>query len=235
MSEQQPGRWSDPEFVRNWDRRPANRLKAEQLDILAAVVKENWQVGSRILDLGCGTGKTERLLLPHLPDARFVCVDRSEVMLEFARQRLAAHTRQCRFLVHDLAHLESLRLPERSSRFILLIDAVHELTHPAKRRLFRFCRDHLSGRGLLLIIDRIALDLANLRPAHLAVLNRLQRITQSRDGQMSSSFTDPRRKDREHPLALEPYLRMLRATGFTPAVLHLHFHKVLLAATPNRT
>ncbi len=225
-------RWTNRAFVRDWDRKPPNRLKAEQLDILVAVVKESWRTGSRILDLGCGTGKTEKLILRHVPDARFVCVDRSVAMLELARKRLASHAGQCRFLTHDLAQIQALDLAERPFRFILLVDTVHELSDPAKRRLFRFCRAHLAERGLLLILDRIALDLSSLRPAHLAVLRRLQRVTRSSTGQLSKTFADPRAKDHEHPLHLERYLRMLGSAGLTPALLHLHFHKVLLAATP---
>jgi len=37
--------------------------------------------------------------------------------------------------------------------------------------------------------------------------------------------------DHEHPLHLEPYLRMLSSADLAPAVLHLHSHKALLAAT----
>ncbi len=230
--ETRPGRWHDREFVRNWDRRPTNRLKAEQLDILAAVIKENWRKGAHILDLGCGTGKTEARILTQLPAARFVCVDRSEVMLQLARRRLAARAGRCRFIAHDLDRIEALRLPERSFRFIVLVDVVHELTHPAKCRLLRYCRAHLAQRGLLLILDRIAPDLVHLRSAHAGVLHRLQQVVGSSSGQMSESFVDPRRHDHEHPLALEPCLRMLRTTGLVPAVLHLHFHKALIAATP---
>ena len=89
-SSSMPGRWGDREFVQVWDSQPTNPLKAEQLGILANVISDNWRKGSRILDLGCGTGKTEAAILERLPVARFTCVDRSEVMLGFARKRLRA-------------------------------------------------------------------------------------------------------------------------------------------------
>ncbi|MBN2465084.1 class I SAM-dependent methyltransferase [candidate division WOR-3 bacterium] len=227
-----PGRWGDEDFVRVWDKRPSNPLKLEQLDILAATITQNWRRGARILDLGCGTGKIEERILEQLPVARFVCVDRSEMMLKFARKRLAAYAQQCRFVCADLGRTERLELPDRPFRFIILVDVVHELTDPAKRRLLRFCRKNLAPDGMLLFIDRIALDLENLRSAHTAVLRRLQSRTGIRTGQLSGCFADSRHRDHEHPLALEPYLRLFRACGFAPAVLHLHFHKVLFAARP---
>lgn len=227
-----PGRWGDADFVRVWDKQPSNPLKVEQLDILTAVISRNWRRGARILDLGCGTGKIEERIFGRLPVAKFVCADRSEVMLRFARKRLAAHAQQCRFVCADLNHLDRLDLPERPFRFILLVDVVHELTDPAKRGLLRFCRQNLTPDGLVLLVDRIALDLKHLRGAHVAVLHRLQYLTGTKTGQLSDCFADPRHHDHELPYGLESYLRAFRACGFAPAVLHLHFHKALFAARP---
>ena len=227
-----PGRWGDADFVRVWDSQPTNPLKAEQLDILAEVIKENWRRGSRILDLGCGTGKTEALILGRLPVARFTCADRSEVMLDFARQKLSRFGDQCRFVTADLARPNQLRAPGAPFRFIVTVDVVHELPDAAKARLFKFCRRSLTRDGLLLILDRVALDLPRFRRPMASVLARLQRLTGSRSGQFSDCFVDPRHHDHEHPLGLDPYLRLLRRAGFSPTLLHLHFHKALIAAGP---
>jgi SAM-dependent methyltransferase len=230
-----PGKWGDREFVKVWDSQPTNPLKAEQLDILANVVRDNWKRGSRILDLGCGTGKTEALILERLPVARFVCVDRSEVMLGFARERLQGFGSQSRFVTTDLDRLESVGMPGAPFRFILSVDVVHELPDAAKARLFRLCRRNLTQDGMLLILDRIALDLHQFRRPMASVLGRLQHLQGSHSGQLSDHFADPRRPDHEHPLALEPYLRMFRACGLAPAILHLHFHKALFVARPAET
>jgi SAM-dependent methyltransferase len=172
------------------------------------------------------------VILERLPVARFTCVDRSEVMLDFAGKRLRRFGDQCRFVTADLARPDALRVPGSRFRFIITVDAIHELPDAAKVRLFKFCRRNLTRDGLLLILDRIALDLPRFRRPLASVLGRLQRVAGSRSGQFSDCFADPRHRDHEHPFALEPYFQRLRRAGFSPALLHLHFHKALIAAKP---
>ena len=223
-----PDRWHRVDFVRAWDEVPPTPLRAEQLDIMAAVIRDNWRKGSRILDLGCGTGKAERFLLERLPVARFDCVDRSPAMLELAREKLDPHA--ARFFKHDLARLDTLRLSERSYRFIISVNTVHELKPAAQRRLIRFCAARLGRAGTLLVIDRVRLDRANFRAEYTAVLERLQRLGRTTTGEYSTDFATPGNKDDEHPLALEQWFRLIRANGLAPALLHLHCHKALIAA-----
>ncbi len=227
-----PGRWHDRLFVRVWDAQPINLLKAEQLDILIAAMAASWRRRSRILNLGCGTGKLEALVLKRLPDAQFLSVDRSEVMLELARKRLRRHQQSCRFLIADLSRLSTANTGRGRFRFITAVDVLHELPPPAQQRLFRFCHARLSRNGLLLLLDRVALDLACLRRPLTGVLRRLQQVTALRTGQLSDSFLDPRQQDHEHPLTLTACLASLERAGLKPAVLHHHLHKTLIAAVP---
>jgi SAM-dependent methyltransferase len=230
---EQSDKWRDRAFVRVWDAQPQNLLKAEQLDVLVAAMAACWRRGSRILNLGCGTGKFEALVLRRLPDARFTSVDRSTVMLELARRRLARHPESCRFIAADISDPARMTLGDARLRFITAIDVVHELAPAAQRRVFRFCRERLVRGGLLFILDRVALDLAHLRRPLTGVLARLQSATGTRTGQMSDCFADPGHRDGEHPLTIEQYLARLRDAGLRPAVLHHHFHKTLIAACPD--
>ena len=229
-----PGRWGDEDFVRVWDSQPTSPLKAEQLDIITEVIRRNWRKGARILDLGCGTGKAEELIFDRLPVARFVCVDRSEVMLGLARKKLRRFGDQCVFVQADLARLNRAVIPGSSFRFIISMDAIHELEDRSKLRLLRYCCDHLARDGFLLILDRLALDLAHFRIPLAGVLKRLQREARSQSGQLSDCFVDHRSRDHEYPLTLESYFRLLRKAGFDAALLHLHLHKAVIVARPFR-
>ena len=225
-------KWSDRDFISVWDARPTSALRREQMDIMAAVIKDNYRAGSRILSLGCGTGKLEELIFSRVPSARFTSVDRSAVMLELAAEKLARHRANVTFVQSDLARLARARLPGAPFRFITSVNVLHELPDPVKRRLFRFCRSNLTAGGLLLILDRLAIDRKRLHAAYASTLDRLQRITGEKSGELSRDFVDPRATDHEQPISLEQYLRWLRAARFEPAVLHLHFHKALIAARP---
>jgi len=229
-----PDKWLDRGFIRVWDARPPSLLRKEQLDILAALVKDNWRKGCRILDLGCGTGKLEQLLFGCLPLARFTSVDGSPAMLGVAREKLVSRAAQVEFVQHDLARLSEARLPGRPFRLIVSVNVIHELTHDAKRRLLKVCRNNLARNGTLLIIDRVAIERQRLRESYSAVLRRLQRLNGEASGELSSDFLNPRAPDHERPATLDQYFRWLRSAGFTPGLLHLHFHKALIAAKPCR-
>lgn len=223
-------KWSDRDFIRVWDARPPSALRREQMDIMAAVIKDNYRPGARILSLGCGTGRLEELIFSRAPNAKFTSVDRSAVMLELAAEKLARHCANVTFVQSDLARLDRARLPGAPFQFITSVNVIHELPDPGKRRLFRVCRANLAANGLLLILDRLAIDRKRLHAAYASTLARLQRITGEKMGELSPDFVDPRATDHEQPISLEQYLRWLRAARFEPAVLHLHFHKALIAA-----
>ena len=55
-----------------------------------------------MLDLGCGDGKLAAVVLEARPEAaEAICIDRSEPMLDLARQRFAGEPR-ARLVEHDL-------------------------------------------------------------------------------------------------------------------------------------
>jgi SAM-dependent methyltransferase len=209
-------------------------LRREQIDILVTVVADSLRPGARVLNLGCGTGKLEHLILDRLPAARLTSVDRSAPMLAVARERLGRYADRVTLVQTDIAQLGGVELPGKPFQFITSVNVIHELPDVSKLRLLRACRPCLTRNGLILIVDRLAVDRRILKPAYTSTLRRLQRVTGDKQGELSADFANPRRPEREQPLDLDGWLRVLRRAGFRPAVLHLHFHKALLVARPLR-
>jgi ubiquinone/menaquinone biosynthesis C-methylase UbiE len=78
---------------------------------------------SRILDIGCGTGRYSTALAAHF-DARVVAVDPSEKMLAQARKKATAHVRYRR------ASGESLPLADRSVDMVFMSMVFHHFDDP---------------------------------------------------------------------------------------------------------
>lgn len=114
-----------------------------------------------ILDVGCGTGEFERLLLKQYLPTRLVGVDISEKMLEVARQKMAAEP------VVSIQRAEARTLPFERDEFdcVVTASAFHYFDDPATtleemRRVVKpdghlllldWCRDYFPCR----VYDRV--------------------------------------------------------------------------------
>ena len=92
------------DYVHGYDAYEATRL-TDQASTLDELLHDgtHFDVGSRVLEAGCGIGAQTRALLRNSPDARFTCVDISAASLAVAKERFAATGAD--FLRADLAAL----------------------------------------------------------------------------------------------------------------------------------
>ncbi|WP_019501274.1 class I SAM-dependent methyltransferase [Pseudanabaena sp. PCC 6802] len=111
-----------------------------------------------ILDVACGTGELERLLLATYPQVKLVGVDISEQMLEIARSKFTARN-NIEFLK---ASAIALPFPNASFDIVVTSSAFHYFEHPIPalqeiRRVLRsngtaivldWCRDFWSCQAL---------------------------------------------------------------------------------------
>lgn len=146
---------------------PANKTKSEAVretyDRLAPAYDRRWrpyidatlravvdalpcQGHEHLLDVACGTGELERMLLARWPKLRITGVDLSPRMLEQARQKLAGAT--VTWLVGDAA---SLRLPEASFDLVICANSFHYFTRP--REALREMHRVMRPAGTLLLVD----------------------------------------------------------------------------------
>jgi SAM-dependent methyltransferase len=151
----------------------------------------SWRGDERILDIGCGTGEVERLLLPLLPDLRFAALDLSADMLEIARAKFSP-----RFPLRWLrGHAQHLPFAAGAFDVVLNLNAFHYFDHP--EQTLREFRRVLAPGGTCLVTDwctdrwrfrAIDLGMRLLDPAH----HRIHRSAALRDAFTSAGFEDVR-------------------------------------------
>jgi ubiquinone/menaquinone biosynthesis C-methylase UbiE len=146
----------------------------EQYDRLAASYDERWRAyvsgtlgflrgrlrlsgGERVLDVACGTGELERMLISVHPGLNITGVDISENMLSVAREKLAAHES----VGFRRGGAEELPFPSGTFDVVVTANSFHYFDNPTvalleMRRVLRpggravvldWCRDFLACRA----------------------------------------------------------------------------------------
>jgi 2-polyprenyl-3-methyl-5-hydroxy-6-metoxy-1,4-benzoquinol methylase len=100
--------------------------------------------GTRILDLGCGTGQTAMALA--YAGYRMTCVDISSSMLQAARANFAAANLEAKFI---LGSVDSI-VPERGMySAVLALGLIEYLPNPGQ--LFQLAAESLAHNGVLIV------------------------------------------------------------------------------------
>ncbi|HJN23794.1 MAG TPA: class I SAM-dependent methyltransferase [Rhodospirillales bacterium] len=103
----------------------------------------------RAADVGCGTGRYDRLLFEHIPNLHLICVDASQHMLEQLSGYLAqAHIQN---FVTQLSRVEDLALEDGSLDAVLTFNAAHHFNFPT---FLAKARHALCDDGRLFIYTR---------------------------------------------------------------------------------
>jgi SAM-dependent methyltransferase len=106
------------------------------------------RAGSRVLDIGCGTGHAVNVMARAYPASTFVGFDIAEDAIEAARQEAATMALpNAEFAVHDVTCLP----PEDGFDLITAFDAVHDQREPAK--VLDGVHAALKPDGLFLMIE----------------------------------------------------------------------------------
>lgn len=101
----------------------------------------------RILDVGCGTGELERLVLSRFRSPHIVGVDICQTMLAVARVKLAA-TPEVGF---ETAGAEDLPFEQDSFDIVVCASMLHHAHRPSE--VFRECARVLRPRGQFVLVD----------------------------------------------------------------------------------
>lgn len=121
---------------------------------------------TRVLDLGTGDGRLLTLVELNNPTVEGVALDFSEPMLKQARKRFEKDKR-ITIVKHDF----SLPLPLKQLGYfdaVVSSLAIHHLTHPRKRQLYKEIFNLLTPRGVFCNLEHVASPTQNLHLKFLA-------------------------------------------------------------------
>jgi ubiquinone/menaquinone biosynthesis C-methylase UbiE len=127
-------------YDRTW-----RRYIARTLGFLKASV--SFRSSDKILDIACGTGEFERLILSEYPDQQMIGIDISEKMLRFAREKCSGHPNAA-FLKADAS---ALPFTDHSFNLVISANSLHYFDKPSAG--LAEMRRVLLPTGSLVILD----------------------------------------------------------------------------------
>ena len=134
----------------------------EQIAILTDLIPARRSEAFTVVELSAGLGVLARAVLTTFSRCRYVALDRSEHMLAALRYTLRRYGARAVVRGFDLSDRSWRRELPRPLRCVLASLAVHHLTDPEKRRLYRDVAARLEPGGAFLLADLVA-------PANMAV------------------------------------------------------------------
>jgi SAM-dependent methyltransferase len=145
-----PDRMSDQTYIHGYDACESERLLAQASSVLDLLHGDtSYPSGSRVLEVGCGTGAQTVTLARNSPGAQFVSFDRNLHSLEQARERLQASEVTNVELRQE--ELYTLPFERRSFDHVFVCFVLEHLAEPV--RALRVLRDLLKPGGTITVFE----------------------------------------------------------------------------------
>jgi len=223
--------WHDSESAAAWDRAAGTYLptRAEQQELLLALLAGSQVGDGAVLDLGVGSGLVAEAVLDALPQAELVGLDFSRPMLDLARRRLSRFGSRVVFCAGDLANPEAVDLPRRAYKAAFSVQTLHHLDDREKAAALAWAAGLLEPGGLVVIVDRVRVE----EPLFEDWLLTWRRIDPATPGTYAE-HADALAKAGDRPATLEDQLAWLKAAGLDACCLHLYGNRALLVGRKPR-
>jgi SAM-dependent methyltransferase len=219
--------WHTEHTAEAWDRGESETLatRAEQQEILLALLAATAIGDGAVLDLGVGSGLVAEAVLDRLRDVRLVGIDFSEAMLELARRRLARFGSRATLLRGDLSDVDALELPRVSYRAAFSVQTLHHLSGRDWAGAVKWTANLVEPGGLLVIVDRVQIAEWLFRD-WAVVWSRID----SRAPESYMEYLEELTAGGDRPTRLHDQLRWLDEAGLEADCLHLYGNRALLVA-----
>ncbi len=203
--------------------------RPEQLDVLVSVLADLVPRGGHVLDLGCGTGFVDRLLLERRGDLHLTGLDFKPESLAEAAKALAPWQEQVRLAEADLMQPNPLNpaAGPYDAAFTALV--FHDLTDQAKQACIQATADRLKPGGAFLLYDRVRLAEPACFPMQRAIWGRIERVygVAMRDAPDFAAY-EADLASNNRPARLADFQAWLLKSGFGAQLLHLHGNVMLM-------
>ncbi|MEO4054670.1 class I SAM-dependent methyltransferase [Solibacillus sp. CAU 1738] len=139
---------------------------AEQAQIMLQVVNHFVKSPELIIDLGCGNGFLAEILLRTYKEAKAICIDHSEPMIDQAKENLTAYADRCALYVEDFSHSILSFAKSDSVDCIVSGYAIHHLPHEEKKTLYKDIYKLLKRGGIFINIEHTASATPSIEKLH---------------------------------------------------------------------
>jgi tRNA (cmo5U34)-methyltransferase len=217
--------WQKREAAAAWDFGHGSHLptRAEQQDLLLALLAGSQIGDAAVLDLGVGSGRVAEVVLDELPHAELVGLDFSRPMLDLARARLGRFGSRVLLRHGDLAEPEAIDLPHRRYKAAFSVQTLHHLDDREKAAALAWTAGLVEPGGLVVIVDRVRVE-EPLFKDWLVVWRRVDPTASTTFAEHLEELT--RAGDR--PATLEDQLSWMNEVGLDACCLHLYGNRALL-------
>jgi len=219
--------WKGHETAMSWNASGGGELptRAEQQDVLLALLAASEIGDGAVLDLGVGSGLVAEAVLDALPNSQVVGVDFSDAMLDLAGERLSRFGSRVRLLAGDLSEPDAIGLPDLPYRAAFSIQTMHHLSDAEKAATFAWTATLLAPGGLIVIIDRVKVD-APLFRDWAVVWRRLD----SRTPQTYVEHVEELTAAGDRPARLQDQLAWMEMAGLDASCFHLYGNRAVIVA-----